>query len=114
MNKLFVKPAVVETTDDPTKTYQIILPYLGVFTRRVEKKMKQALKEHLPNTKVTVVYRAATRLRALFAFKDKIPPYIRSGVIYTSIHATAARLFISAKLADTRKPDSVSISEFLL
>ena len=82
LNKLFVKPAVVETTDNPTKTYQIILPYLGVFTRRVEKKMKQALKEHLPNTKVTVVYRAATRLRALFAFKDKIPPYIRSGVIY--------------------------------
>ena len=82
LNKLFVKPTTAQLTDKPTKTHQIILPYLGVFTRRIEKKIKKALSEHLPNTKLNVIYRASTRLRTLFTFKDKIPTYIRSGLIY--------------------------------
>ena len=81
--ELFLKhtdqPTAQSTT---TKTYQIILPYLGIFTSRAEKKIKRALTEHLPGVKVTFVYRASTRLRSLFSFKDKIPTYLRSGIIY--------------------------------
>ena len=48
LNKLFLK-----RTDQPTahstaqsnKTYQLILPYLGVFASRAEKKIKRALAE---------------------------------------------------------------------
>ena len=81
LNKLFVKREVQSTTQS-SKTYQIILPYLGIFTSRAEKKIKRALTEHLPGVKINFVYRASTRLRSLFSFKDRIPAYLRSGIIY--------------------------------
>ena len=85
LNKLFVKRSVqptVQSTAQSNKNYQIILPYLGIFTSRAEKKIKRALTEHLPGVKINFVYRASTRLRSLFSFKDRIPAYLRSGIIY--------------------------------
>ena len=96
--KLFLKH-----TDQPTdqstaqsnKTYQIVLPCLGVFTSRAEKKIKRALAEHLPNVKISFVYRASTRLRSLFSFKDKIPTYLRSGNIYKYMCNSCNAVYIS-------------------
>ena len=81
LNKLFLK-RTDQSTAQSGKTYQIILPYLSIFTSRAEKKIKRALTEHLPGIEIRFVYRASTRLRSLFSFKDKIPTYLRSGIIY--------------------------------
>ena len=68
--------------DNPKKSFQIFLPYLGTFSKRIEKKIKASLRTNLPKVDVKFVYRAATRLNNLFAFKDKIPSYLRSGIVY--------------------------------
>ena len=67
---------------EPQEALQIILPFLGSFTKRVENKIKQSIKQHLPNVKINFIYRASSRLRTLLSFKDKIPPHLTSGVVY--------------------------------
>ena len=64
------------------KQFQIVLPHLGTFTKRLEKKIKTSLQQHLPNFKLVFIYRASTRLSSLFKFKDRIPNYLSSGIIY--------------------------------
>jgi hypothetical protein len=55
---------------------------LGTLTKWLEKKIKRSLQQHLPSIKISFIYRASTRLRTLFAFKDKIPSLLVSGIIY--------------------------------
>ena len=64
------------------KTIQIILPFLGTVTGKVERSLQKALKTHLPNYKINVISRASTRLSNLFSFKDKIPSYLNHCVVY--------------------------------
>ena len=42
------------------KCFQIILPFLGTSTKRLEKKIKYSLRQHLPDIKINLIYRAAT------------------------------------------------------
>ena len=44
--------------------------------------MKSSLQQHLPELKLVFVYRAATRLKTLFNFKDRIPSYLSAGIVY--------------------------------
>lgn len=81
LNKLHQKRQKPEVVTTNVKTYQLILPYLGRHTNRLEKRIKQGLKD-IPDIRFSFVYRASTRLRTLFSFKDKIPSYLRSGLIY--------------------------------
>lgn len=71
-----------DNAEEQHQTLQIILPYLGTFTKRLEKKIKQSIQQHLPNIRINFIYRASTRLRTLFTFKDKIPSNLISGIIY--------------------------------
>ena len=84
LNKLYSTQPSPSATENKVKNYQIILPYLGTFTKFVERKIKikHGLKEHLPGTKFSFIYIASTRMRNLFSFKDSIPAYLRSGVVY--------------------------------
>jgi hypothetical protein len=71
-----------QTKDKDSNQFQIILPYLGSFSKRLEKKIKSSISQHLPKVKVIFIYRAANRLKTLFAFKDKLPSYLSSGIVY--------------------------------
>ena len=68
--------------DDSSDSLQLVLPFLGNHTRKMEKNIKKVLKETLPNLNFRFVYRTSTRLSALFRFKDRIPQYLSSGAIY--------------------------------
>ena len=94
LNKLYTAKPSMQSVESKVKNYQIILPYLGSFTKRLEKRVKQGLNEHLPNVKIRFVYRASTRLRNLFAFKDRIPSYIRSGFVYKFTCASCKAVYI--------------------
>ena len=94
LNKLYTTKPSSQSVESKVKNYQIILPYLGSFTKRLEKRIKLGLNEHLPHVKITFVYRASTRLRNLFAFKDKIPSYIRSGFVYKFTCASCKAVYI--------------------
>ena len=71
-------PKNVETT----QPLMLVLPYLGNYTKQLEKKLKKVFHENFPELQVRFVFRASTRLSNLFRFKDKIPQYLSSGVIY--------------------------------
>ena len=70
------------TTNEKSQPLMLVLPYLGNHTKQLEKKLKKVLRETVPDLQVRFVFRAATRLSNLFRFKDKIPQYLSSGVIY--------------------------------
>jgi len=94
LNKLHAKRSSQSATNKNVKTYQIILPYLSTFTKRVERKIQQGLKDHMPGIKFSFVYRASTRLRNLFSFKDRIPAYLRSGIIYQFTCSSCKAVYI--------------------
>ena len=68
--------------DDSENSIQLVLPFLGNHTKRMEKKIKKILNETIPSLNVRFVYRTSTRLSALFRFKDRIPKYLSAGVVY--------------------------------
>ena len=71
-----------KVTNHPKKQFQIILPYLGMVSGKVEMNIKSTFKKLLPSYNVQVISRAATRLNTLFNFKDGVPKYLVSGVVY--------------------------------
>ena len=64
------------------RTYQVFLPYLGILSSKTEKSINKAFKQYLPNCKVKIITSASVRLSSIFSFKDKIPAYLKSGVVY--------------------------------
>ena len=70
------------STDEKTPPLMVVLPYLGQHTNHLEKKLKNVFRKAVPDLQVRFVFRAATRLSNIFRFKDKIPKYLSSGVIY--------------------------------
>ena len=65
-----------------TKTFQIYLPYLGPLTAKTEQSINRLFRQYMPKCKVKVIAKATVRLSSLFSFKDKIPHYLTSGVVY--------------------------------
>ena len=101
LNKLHSKKQPLKVTTQ--KQFHIKLPYLGTFSRRLEKKIKLSLGQYLPEFKVIFVYRAATRLKTLFAFKDKIPSYLSSGIIYKYKCSRCNSTYIGESIRHTKR-----------
>ena len=94
------------------KEFKIILPYLGKYSSKCEKKIKTALHKHLPNFKLTFVYRASTRLSSLFKFKDRIPQYLSADILYkfTCSKCNFAYIGETERHAKTRFCEHLAIS----
>ena len=71
LNKLHTKKQL--SAQVTKKQFQIVLPHLGTFTRRLEKKVKSSLQQHLPEFKLVFIYRAATRLKPCSGLKTEYP-----------------------------------------
>ena len=66
----------------PKQQFQIILPFLGSVSGKVHKKLKSLAKRYLPGSEIVVIFKSPSRLSSVFNFKDKLPLYLVSGVIY--------------------------------
>ena len=66
----------------PKQKFQIILPFLGSVSGKVQKKLKSLAKRYLPGSEIIVIFKSPSRLSSVFNFKDKLHPYLVSGVIY--------------------------------
>ena len=64
------------------KTIQLIAPFLGSASRKIEKTLKNVIERNNTDLKTQIIYRAASRLSSLFRFKDQIPSYLHSRVVY--------------------------------
>ena len=80
LNKIFVEKIVSITV--PKKELYISLQYIGIQSLQVKKRLQQLFKDYMPYCKLKVVFNSNCRLKDMFVFKDKIPKYIKSSVIY--------------------------------
>ena len=68
--------------NDEKKSILIVLPFLGSSTKHLEKTIKQTIRNCLPDLQCRFIYRASTRMSTMFQFKDRIPDYMKSGIVY--------------------------------
>ena len=72
----------VPITTVPKQSFTILLPYLGSVSNKVKRNLRLLTKKHLPSSNITVIFKSPSRLSSVFNFKDKLPAYLVSGVIY--------------------------------
>ena len=79
-NKLFVKKSLVYTV--PKKKIFVSLEYLGKQSFIVKKQLEKIIHDTISYCNVIVVFTSNNRLRNGFIFKDKVPKYLKSHLIY--------------------------------
>ena len=80
LDKLYVPKQIVLTV--PKKELLVVLPFLGTFSLNLRKRLHKAVSKSLPQCNIRVIFQSKNRLSSLFKFKDSIPLYLRSHVIY--------------------------------
>ena len=81
LNQLYMQ----RNTSIPSSSYkkfQIFLPFLGSVSSKTERLISKAFRQYLPDCRVKLISSASVRLNSLFNFKDRIPKYLSSGVVY--------------------------------
>ena len=81
LNKLFIKRNKDKTQSDK-KEVRISLPYLGVISIQLMKRLRDIYRTCYPELKLNVVFNSKRRFKSGFLFKDVIPKDISSLVIY--------------------------------
>ena len=74
----------------PKKYYQtvekkqllIILPFLGHLSFETRNRLNSCIRNQLPSCSLRIAFQSKIRLSSLFKFKESIPKYLRSHLIY--------------------------------
>ena len=64
------------------KDLMIVLPYLGKFSLQIRTRINRVVKNKLPHCNFRIVFQSNCKLINFFTFKDKIPIFLRSGIVY--------------------------------
>ena len=80
MNKIFVKKVIKDTV--PQRDYNIILPYLGPMSNRIQKRLKNVFQKFIHVGKINIVFKTQRRISHFLKFKDMIPSDYASHIIY--------------------------------
>ena len=80
LNKIFAPKKIVFTV--PKKEIMIVLPYLGKISLNIRTKIIRMVRSRIPYCNVRFVYQSKCKLSNLFTFKDRIPKFLRSGIVY--------------------------------
>ena len=80
LNKIFIKKIIVDTV--PRRDYNIVLPYLGPLSNKIQKRIKNVFQKIIPTGTIKVVFKTQRRLAHFFKFKDAIPSDLSSHIIY--------------------------------
>ena len=66
----------------PKRELLVVLPFLGRFSLNLRKHLDKSVNKSLPHCNIEVIFQSKNRLNNLFKFKDSIPLYLRSHLIY--------------------------------
>ena len=77
---MYVPKQIVSTI--PKKELFVILPFLGTFYVNLRKRLYKSVRNSLPQCNIKVIFKSKNGLSSLFKFKDSIPLYLRSHLIY--------------------------------
>ena len=80
LDRVLTQKVVVTTV--PKKDLMIILPYLGKLSLQIRTRINRAMKNKLPHGNFRIVFQSKCKLINFFTFKDKIPIFLRSGIVY--------------------------------
>ena len=80
LNKLFVKKVIKDTV--PKRDYNIVLPYLGPLSDKIQRRIKNIFQKFIPTGKINIIFKTERRLSHSFKFKDVIPSHLNSHIIY--------------------------------
>ena len=80
LNNLFEpKPPLLTV---PKKIVYFCLPFTGSHSLQIRTQISRLCSAAYPYLNVRFVFRSSTRLSSFFPFKDKVPKFLRSGVVY--------------------------------
>ena len=80
MNKIFIKKVVKDTV--PKKSYDIVLPYLGPLSNKIQRRIKTVFQKLIPAGKINIIFKTSKRLSNVLKFKDVISPDLESHIVY--------------------------------
>ena len=80
LDKILAPKPVVSTV--PKKNLVIGLPYLGKLSLQIRTRINRIMKNKLPYCNIRFVFQTKCKISNLFTFKDKIPSFLRSGIVY--------------------------------
>ena len=81
LNKIFINKPIYAHV--PKKDIFMSLPFLGHESFLIKKRLNKLFSIYYPQCKLNLVFKCNYRLRNCFTFKDKIPNYIRSHLLYS-------------------------------
>ena len=67
---------------NPKKDLVIALPYLGKLSLQIRTRINRIMKNKLPYCNIRFVFQTKCKISNFFTFKDKIPLFLRSGIVY--------------------------------
>ena len=60
----------------------IVLPYLGKLLLQIRTRINRVMRNKLPHCNLRIVFQTKCKLIHFITFKDKIPVFLRSGIVY--------------------------------
>ena len=86
LGKMLAPKSVVSTkpvvSTVPEKDLLIVLPYLGKLSLQICRRINGIMKNKLPYCNVRFVLEIKCKISTFFTFKDKIPSFLPSGIVY--------------------------------
>ena len=80
LDKMLAPKPVVRTV--PKKDLLIALPYLDKLSPQIRTRINRIMKNKLLYCNVRFVFQTKCKISSFFTFKDKIPSFLRSGIVY--------------------------------
>ena len=80
MDRVLTGKVVVSTV--PKKGLMIVIPYLGKISFQICTRINRVMKNKLSRCNFRIVFQAKCKLINFLTFKDKIPVFLRSGIVY--------------------------------
>ena len=80
LDRVLTRKVVVSTV--PKKDLIIVLPYLGKLSLQIRTRINRVMRNKLPHCNLRIVFQTKCKLINFFTFKDKIPVFLHSGIVY--------------------------------
>ena len=87
----------------PKEQFEIVLPYLGSISGKIRRNLKSMANRYFPQCEIKVIFKSPSRLSSLFTFKDQLPEYLLSGVVYKYTCGKCKSTYIGKTKRHTRK-----------
>ena len=80
LDKLYVPKQIVSTVSK--RELLVVIPFLGTFSLNLRKRLYKSVSKSLPQCNIKVIFQSKNRFSSLFKFRDSIPLYLCSHLIY--------------------------------